>query len=64
VRHSSKWPVITLDLDSDGDVIGVEFVGIKRFDLAHLLKQIPLKAPARTLARVSYVSAESEPATA
>ena len=64
MRHRSKWPVITLDLDSAGEVIGIEFVGVKRFDLAHLLKQIPLKAPARTLARVSYVSAESEPATA
>ena len=62
-RHSSKWPIITIDLDAQGDVVGVEFVGVKRFDLSYLLKQVALKAPQRTLARTSYVSAEAETIT-
>lgn len=63
VRHSSKWPIVTIDLDALGEVIGVEFVGVKRFDLAYLLKQVPLKASARSIARASYVAAESDPVT-
>lgn len=62
VRHNSKWPIITLDLNARDEVIGVEFVGVKRFDLAYLLKQIRLKASAGMVARASYVSAESEAA--
>ncbi len=62
VRHNSKWPVVTLDLNARNEVIGVEFVGVKRFDLAYLLKQIQLKVPAGMVARASYVSAESETA--
>ncbi|MCI0536754.1 MAG: hypothetical protein L0Z50_16170 [Verrucomicrobiales bacterium] len=64
VRHSSKRPIVTLDLNSRDEVIGVEFVGVKRFDLAYLLDQIRLKAPAGMVARASYVSAETPTATA
>ena len=48
VRHRSKWPIVTIDLDAQDEVIGVEFVGVKRFDLCYLLKRLPLKASART----------------
>jgi len=58
VRHSSKWPIVTLDLDARGDVVGVEFVGVKKFNLGYLLKRVPLRASLQTIARASYVSAE------
>jgi uncharacterized protein YuzE len=59
LRHSSKWPIITIDLDSQGEVVGVEFVGVKKFNLNYLLSQTPIKAPSRSVAQASYVSAEA-----
>lgn len=64
VRHGSRWPIVTIDLDARGQVIGIEFVGIKKFNLEHLLQQVPLKAPARAVARANYVSAEAHPVAA
>ena len=58
VRHASKWPIMTIDLDARGEVLGVEFVGVKRFDLEYLLRQVRLTVPAATMAHASYVSAE------
>ena len=60
VRHSAKWPIVTIDLDARNEVVGVEFVGVKRFDLRYLLKHVPLKAPPEVIARASYVSAEAD----
>ena len=58
VRHTSKWPIITIDLDSQGEVIGVEFVGVKKFNLNYLLRLTPVKTSSRSAAQASYVSAE------
>jgi uncharacterized protein YuzE len=58
LRHDSKWPIVTLDLDARGEVVGVEFIGVKKFNLGYLLKCIPLKAPPQSIARAAYVSAE------
>lgn len=60
VRCASKWPIVTIDLNTRGDVIGVEFVGVKRFDLEYLLRQVPITVPAKTKAHASYVSAEED----
>ncbi len=59
VRHPVKWPIVTLDFDRHGEVIGIEFVGVKKFNLAWLLKQLPLKAPSRAIDQAHYVSAEA-----
>jgi uncharacterized protein YuzE len=59
VRHRVKWPIVTLDLDSRGEVVGVEFVGVKKFNLDYLLRQVPLKAPSRAIDRANYISAEA-----
>ena len=64
VRHPAKWPIVTFDLDARGELVGVEFVGVKRFDLAYLLKQVRIKLPAHTVAHASYVSAEVDLAPA
>ncbi len=64
LRHGAKWPIITLDLDARGEVIGVEFVGVKRFNLGYLLKCVPMKASLQAIARASYVSAEVHSALA
>ena len=64
VRHGAKWPIVTLDLDARGEVVGIEFVGVKKFNLGYLLKRVPLKASLRTIARTTYVSAEVHGAAA
>lgn len=56
LRHRSKWPIVTIDLDGNGEVIGVEFVGVRHFNLKHLLKRVPIKAPPRAIDRASYVA--------
>ncbi len=64
VRHGAKWPIVTLDLDAHGEVVGIEFVGVKKFNLGYLLERVPLKASLRTIARTIYVSAEVHSAAA
>jgi len=59
LRHGTGWPIVTIDLDARGGVVGVEFVGVKKFNLAYLLKEVPLKAPRRAIDRANYVSAEA-----
>ena len=59
LRHGAKWPIVTVDLDVHGEVVGIEFVGVKKFNLGYLLKQVPLKAPSGAIDRANYVSAEA-----
>src|SRR5947208_3665235 len=59
IRHRSKWPIVTLDLDGHGQLVGIEFVGVKKFNLSYLLQGIHIKAPARTIGRATYVSADA-----
>lgn len=56
LRRRSKWPIVTIDLDDNGDVIGVEFVGVRHFNLEYLLKRVPIKAPRNAIDKVSYVA--------
>ena len=59
VRHRVKWPIVTIDIDRNGEVVGIEFIGVKKFNLGWLLKQVPLKAPSRAIDNANYISAES-----
>ena len=59
IRHQSKWPIVTIDLDSHGDVVGVEFVGVKKFNLCYLLELAGIKASGDVVAGASYVSTET-----
>jgi uncharacterized protein YuzE len=64
LRHGAKWPMVTIDLDAKGHVVGLEFVGVKKFNLGYLLKQVALKAPSGAIDRANYVSAEAHLAAA
>ena len=64
VRHGAKWPIVTFDLDARGEVVGIEFVGVKKFNLGYLLQRLPMKASQRTIARTTYVSADVHSAVA
>lgn len=54
IRHPSKWPLVTVDLNADGDVLGVEIVGVSKFNLAALLRKAAVKAPADFIARAHF----------
>ena len=57
LRHNSKWPLVTIDLDEAGNVIGVEFVGVKKFNVGPLMKMTPVKMPsASILGRAQYIA--------
>jgi uncharacterized protein YuzE len=57
LRHNSKWPLVTIDLDEGGNVIGVEFIGVKKFNVNYLMKMIPVKTPsASMLGRAQYIA--------
>ena len=58
LRHRSKWPIVTVDLDAAGEVIGVEFVGVKKFNLGYLLKRAFIKAPPNAIEKASYIAPE------
>jgi uncharacterized protein YuzE len=58
LRHRSKWPIVTIDLDASGEVIGIEFVGVKKYNLEYLLKRAPIKVPSSMLEKASYVAPE------
>ncbi|MGH8021858.1 MAG: hypothetical protein ACREIA_26960 [Opitutaceae bacterium] len=55
----SKWPVLLVDLDARGEVIGVETAGFREFTINAVLKKAGLKAPADLLKRTRYVHAVS-----
>ena len=53
---------ITIDMDADGEVIGVELVGVEEFQVGCLLKMAGITAPKPMLARASYVPAKLQAA--
>jgi uncharacterized protein YuzE len=59
LRHGSRWPIVTIDLDAHGQLVGLEFVGVKKFNLGYLLRRVRLKAPSAAVGRANYISAEA-----
>lgn len=53
---------VTIDVDSDGEVIGVEFVGVQEFQVGCLLKMAGVTIPKPMLDRASYVPAKLQAA--
>jgi uncharacterized protein YuzE len=49
---------ITIDLDSDGEVIGIELVGVEEFSIGRLLRLAGVTVPKPLLQRASYVPAK------
>ena len=65
VRHESKWPLVTVDLDADGEVLGVEGVGVTEFGLLDLLKRANIQSNAETVALARFhFGAKPQPAAA
>lgn len=54
---------IAIDLDSNGDVIGIEAIGVSQFSLHALLKMASVKAPeTMDFSRAEYSPADCVPA--
>jgi uncharacterized protein YuzE len=54
IRHDSKWPLVTVDVDAAGGVLGVECVGVNRFVLQDLLRRAAIQAPAEAVAHAKF----------
>jgi uncharacterized protein YuzE len=63
ISEDTTGPVVAIDLDENGEVVGVELVGVGEFTLRVLLRIARVKAPNIALDRAKYVPA-SQPAAA
>jgi uncharacterized protein YuzE len=41
VVQRDTGPIVTVDLDKDGNVLGIEFIGVKEFTIDSLLNSMP-----------------------
>lgn len=63
IRHGSKWPLVTVDLDAGGDVLGIECVGVKRFNLQGVFKTARVQAPSEAMTHADFqFASEPQPA--
>jgi len=49
---------VMIDYDKRGRVLGIEFIGRKKFNVAELLGDIPVSLPKSSLDRARYVAAD------
>ncbi|MGB8465148.1 MAG: DUF2283 domain-containing protein [Terrimicrobiaceae bacterium] len=50
--------LVMVDYDKRGRVLGIEFIGRKKFNVAELLGDIPVSLPKASLDRARYVAAD------
>jgi len=50
-------PIITIDLDKDKQVVGVELIGVKEFGIKTLLHKAPISVPPELLDKARYIAA-------
>jgi uncharacterized protein YuzE len=62
VPQESENMVVAVDLDSKGEVIGVEAVGLQQFTLHSILKMASVKVPDMDFSRAQYTPTEIVPA--
>jgi uncharacterized protein YuzE len=58
-RVDTETVVVTLDLDANGDILGLELIGVKDFTVQALLQQAHLEnaVSAKILERTKYLAA-------
>jgi len=61
IRHQPAWPIVTVDLDKNGEVVGVEFVGIRDFSIHQLLRKAAVHAPLSAVANARFHIANGQP---
>ncbi len=58
----SEKGLVMLDLDAEGNVVGIEVVGQQEFSIRELLKQVPAEASETVLNQTRYVAADLQAA--
>jgi len=56
LSEDAPGPVVTIDLDARGKVVGVELIGIKEFNILEALKMAGVEAPDVDMTAARYVS--------
>jgi uncharacterized protein YuzE len=58
-RVDTETVVVTIDLDADGHILGLELIGVKDFTIQSLLQKAHLEhaVPAKILERTKYLAA-------
>jgi uncharacterized protein YuzE len=62
IPQAAEHCQIAIDLDADGDVIGIEAVGVTHFSLHALLKMASVEAPNTDFSRAEYAPVDCVPA--
>ena len=56
--YGGTGSLVMVDYDKRGRVLGIEFIGRKKFNVAELLGDIPVSLPKSSLDRARYVAAD------
>ncbi|MGD0745607.1 MAG: DUF2283 domain-containing protein [Verrucomicrobiota bacterium] len=62
IPQESEHMLVAVDLDSRGEVVGIEAVGLQCFTLHALLKMASVKVPNMDFSRAQYTPTEPIPA--
>ena len=62
IPQESEHMAVAVDLDSRGEVIGIEAVGLQQFTLRAIMKMASVKVPNMDFSRAQYTSTEPVPA--
>ena len=61
VAHTEPYggtgSLVMVDYDKRGRVLGIQFIGRRKFNVAELLADIPISLPKSSLGRARYVAA-------
>ncbi|HEY5770279.1 MAG TPA: DUF2283 domain-containing protein [Terrimicrobium sp.] len=58
----SERGFVILDFDADGNVVGIEVIGLQEFSIRELIKLVPVQTTEALLDRTRYVSAKLQAA--
>ncbi len=53
-------PLITIDLDQNKQVVGVELIGVQEFGIKALLHKAPVSVPPELLDKARYIAARKQ----
>lgn len=62
ISREGPGPIVVVDLDANNQVIGVELIGVKVFNLPTLLRQSTIRAPHINPALTRYIRAPKQEA--
>jgi len=58
ISHGGENMQITIDLNTNGDVVGIEAVGVKQFNIEVIMQEAGVQASKGLMAKARYVPAD------